>query len=155
MATFCCQIDPSLKISRNYLVPNTVQTKIAAMAQDIEHFRTALLTRQRELEEEIARFEENVKTAQGAEVEDPIDVVTSSQAKSAAATETTIAADTLSAVRAALQRIETGEYGICVDCGRPIEEKRLEAVPWTPYCLEDQEKHDREKAEPSAFDSVI
>lgn len=36
----------------------------------------------------------------------------------------------LTEVRAALKRIEGGTYGKCVVCGRPIPEKRLEAIPW-------------------------
>jgi DnaK suppressor protein len=52
-------------------------------------------------------------------------------------------ADTDSAVlvqvRAALKRIEDGTFGMCVVDGKPIEEKRLEAVPWTPYCLKHQQ----------------
>jgi len=35
-----------------------------------------------------------------------------------------------------LSRIEEGTYGLCTHCGNPIPEKRLEAVPWTPYCVE-------------------
>lgn len=44
----------------------------------------------------------------------------------------------LQQVREALRRIEDGTYGTCIVDGRPIEEKRLHAVPWTPYCLEHQ-----------------
>lgn len=36
----------------------------------------------------------------------------------------------LTEVEQALQRIEQGTYGKCVDCGNPIPEKRLEAIPW-------------------------
>jgi DnaK suppressor protein len=50
---------------------------------------------------------------------------------------------TLKLVRAALERIDDGTFGLCVVDGRPIEEKRLEAVPWTPYCL----KHEQELEE--------
>ncbi|HJW01324.1 MAG TPA: TraR/DksA C4-type zinc finger protein, partial [Arthrobacter sp.] len=39
-------------------------------------------------------------------------------------------------VEAALQRISDGSYGVCEVCGKPIAEGRLEARPWTPYCLE-------------------
>lgn len=42
----------------------------------------------------------------------------------------------LAEVEAALQRISDGTYGMCGVCGRPIAEGRLEARPWTPYCLE-------------------
>jgi DnaK suppressor protein len=36
----------------------------------------------------------------------------------------------LTEVEDALKRIEDGTYGICVNCGRPIPEERLEAIPW-------------------------
>ena len=36
----------------------------------------------------------------------------------------------------ALVRVEEGGYGLCTTCRNPIPEKRLEAVPWTPYCVD-------------------
>jgi DnaK suppressor protein len=46
----------------------------------------------------------------------------------------------LSLVRLALERIREGNYGDCLQCGNQIGPKRLEALPWTPYCIECQEK---------------
>jgi DnaK suppressor protein len=46
----------------------------------------------------------------------------------------------LSLVRMALERLHEGRFGECLHCGREIGEKRLEALPWTPYCIECQEK---------------
>ncbi|MDX5351128.1 MAG: TraR/DksA family transcriptional regulator [Paracoccaceae bacterium] len=40
----------------------------------------------------------------------------------------------ISRIRSALQRIEAGDYGICVRCGAEISEARLDALPWTPLC---------------------
>lgn len=40
----------------------------------------------------------------------------------------------------ALRSLEKGHYGICQLCGRPITKKRLEALPWSVYCLECQQK---------------
>ena len=37
-------------------------------------------------------------------------------------------------IRAALKRIEEGEYGYCVTCGDPISEDRLDLLPHTPFC---------------------
>ncbi|MBA3325822.1 MAG: TraR/DksA C4-type zinc finger protein [Rhodobacteraceae bacterium] len=37
-------------------------------------------------------------------------------------------------IEAALLRIERGEYGICVSCGDPISEERLDVLPQTPKC---------------------
>jgi RNA polymerase-binding transcription factor DksA len=55
---------------------------------------------------------------------------------------TAVLSATLEEVRDALQRLERADYGKCVECGQSIESARLRAVPWTPYCLEDQEKQD-------------
>ncbi|WP_447987143.1 TraR/DksA family transcriptional regulator [Nitrospira sp. Nam74] len=52
----------------------------------------------------------------------------------------------LTQVREALKRIENGTFGRCVVDGGPIEEKRLETIPWTPYCLKHQ--HELEGARP-------
>jgi DnaK suppressor protein len=38
-------------------------------------------------------------------------------------------------VRAALQRIDAGTFGICFDCKEDISMKRLAAVPWTAACI--------------------
>ena len=38
-------------------------------------------------------------------------------------------------IGAALERIEEGEFGYCVNCGEPIAAKRLELDPTTPNCI--------------------
>lgn len=45
----------------------------------------------------------------------------------------------------ALERLDEGTYGICVNCGREISEKRLKAVSFTLYCLECQQDKERLK----------
>src|SRR5438309_10131069 len=46
-------------------------------------------------------------------------------------------------VRAALRRIDEGAYGVCLHCEEDISPKRLNAVPWTPLCIQCQEIADR------------
>ncbi len=46
-------------------------------------------------------------------------------------------------IRAALQRIANGSFGICLNCDEDISQKRLAAVPWTPLCIRCQEAADR------------
>jgi DnaK suppressor protein len=46
----------------------------------------------------------------------------------------------LSLVRLALERLHDGGFGECMHCTKEIGEKRLEALPWTPYCIQCQEK---------------
>jgi DnaK suppressor protein len=38
-------------------------------------------------------------------------------------------------VQQALARIDNGTYGMCSNCGQPIPEKRLEAIPWATLCV--------------------
>jgi DnaK suppressor protein len=44
---------------------------------------------------------------------------------------------------AALARLDTGDYGTCVDCGEPIPERRLLAQPFAVRCLACQERAER------------
>jgi RNA polymerase-binding transcription factor DksA len=37
-------------------------------------------------------------------------------------------------IRAALGRMDAGEYGVCVTCGDAISEERLDLLPYTPFC---------------------
>src|SRR5258705_9887348 len=46
----------------------------------------------------------------------------------------------LQAIEEALERIEKGAYGACRDCGEPIAEARLNAIPWTRVCIVCKEK---------------
>ena len=49
----------------------------------------------------------------------------------------------LQRIEAALRRIEFGTFGVCRECGHEIKPKRLEAMPWTEYCVRCQEKLER------------
>jgi DnaK suppressor protein len=109
-------------------------------------YKLKLLAKEQELEAEIARLKTDAVESRSAEVEDPIDSVTSAQGQATAFEESSMASDTLTAVRDALQRIKGGRYGRCIDCGEEIGTARLNAVPWTPYCIRDQEKHDQLKS---------
>jgi len=109
---------------------------------DTAHFKKKLLEKERELLETIARLKEDAREARDPGVEDVADAATTDENVDEALAAGTIEWETLTLVRDALKRIEDGTYGKCVDCGRPIEPARLEAVPWTPYCRADQEKHD-------------
>lgn len=56
--------------------------------------------------------------------------------------------DQLAEIDAAFQRLEHGDYGKCQACGRPIGDARLEAMPATRFCVEDQAKAEREAGYP-------
>jgi RNA polymerase-binding transcription factor DksA len=50
----------------------------------------------------------------------------------------------LADIEHALGRLNDGTYGICEACGRPIDDERLEAMPATRFCLEDQAVAERQ-----------
>jgi DnaK suppressor protein len=110
---------------------------------DFAPFQQSLRTKERELLSEIAKLEAEARVGGEAEVRDSADDATSSQNASESLQEEALASQTLVQVQDALRRIEDGTYGKCIACGRQIEAARLKAVPWTPYCLEDQQKYDK------------
>jgi DnaK suppressor protein len=45
-------------------------------------------------------------------------------------------------VELALQRLAEGKYGICIDCGKEIPRARLDAIPESVRCIEDQARYE-------------
>jgi len=109
---------------------------------NIEHFKKLLLDKQRELEASLGTLEGQGRGFAEAEVRDSADEATASQAAAESFDEGTVLSKTLEEVRDALERINNGTYGTCAVGGHQIEPARLEAVPWTPYCLQHQGKRD-------------
>ena len=58
-------------------------------------------------------------------------------------------ASRLRELRAALLRIASGTFGICVNCEENISAKRLAAIPWASFCIVCQEAADREQKTPA------
>ena len=50
-------------------------------------------------------------------------------------------------VESALDRLDSGEYGTCANCGTSISSKRLQVVPWAGYCVDCQDRVAGEKAQ--------
>ena len=44
-------------------------------------------------------------------------------------------------VEGALERLRDGTYGTCMDCGMPLSQKRLDALPWARNCVTCQDRH--------------
>lgn len=45
-------------------------------------------------------------------------------------------------IKAALARMDEGEFGFCTDCGAEISADRLDLLPFTPFCRDCAPKHD-------------
>lgn len=52
----------------------------------------------------------------------------------------------LALVLAAQRRIQDQDYGLCLDCGEPIDLRRLLALPATPYCIACQDRQEQQRA---------
>jgi DnaK suppressor protein len=57
-------------------------------------------------------------------------------------------------VKGALVRVADGSYGVCMHCEEDIKTKRLDAVPWTKYCIKCQEAADRHEFEAESGDTM-
>ncbi len=42
----------------------------------------------------------------------------------------------LLSIDGALERIQSGTYGACLNCGQPISDDRLAAIPWATHCID-------------------
>jgi RNA polymerase-binding protein DksA len=51
-------------------------------------------------------------------------------------------------VQAALQRIDAGEFAVCIDCGGEIDYKRLDAYPTAKRCYPCQRRYEQAQAKP-------
>lgn len=108
-----------------------------------EPFKQILLKKERDLVSQVAYLAGEAASPGETQVDDLVDDAAVVQAAAESSDQDLVVSQMLAQVRDALRRIEGGSYGRCVICGRPIEAARLEAVPWTPYCLKDQQKRDK------------
>lgn len=115
--------------------------------ESTEQIRSQLLARKAELEQEVKQFGEDARDVGAADVQDEIDQVISSEAKTVSMELSSRQFLLLQEVQAALDRLDSGTYGRCIVCDRTIEPARLRAIPETPYCIEHARQRDENKSE--------
>lgn len=71
---------------------------------------------------------------------DPLDDAVARNALDVAVTTVNSDYATRRAIKAALERIEHGEYGLCANCGEPMNPNRLKALPWAANCVRCQQE---------------
>ena len=106
----------------------------------LEAFKKKLEERQQALRRTVSRTEEDGRVADQDTAQDIADRAASSYTKEFLFSQSNNERQLLQMVETALQRIREGSFGECVNCGSEINAKRLEAVPWTRYCIACQEK---------------
>jgi DnaK suppressor protein len=113
----------------------------------LQHLSQLLVRRQAELRQYLnqAAGVGMVDSDQPYEVLDFKDVAAEDSQAAVTEVATEKAARELQDIAAAMRRLEEGEYGSCEDCGDPIDERRLLALPATRYCTSCQSVHERPK----------
>ena len=110
------------------------------MAIDLAVMRKRLEEKQAEIQQHIATLtgspalpEDAIQASDGVEEleEDAVDLQEIDVDQAILDNEKALLAE----VQQALARIDNGTYGICTNCGQPIPEKRLEAIPWATLCV--------------------
>jgi DnaK suppressor protein len=106
----------------------------------LDAFRKRLETRQHELRRIVNRTQADGRSADEDSTQDIADRAASSYNKEFLFSQSNNERQLLQMVEKALARIREGSFGECINCGKEINAKRLEAVPWTRHCIECQEK---------------
>ena len=104
----------------------------------LEHFRKILLEQLREHDDNVREDQADALEIADDGVKDSVDMsmldVNQEIALRLGERESQMVAD----IDQALMRIDEGTYGVCAKCGKPIDERRLEAMPTARYDAECQ-----------------
>ncbi len=106
-------------------------------------FRDKLLARRESLVRQVTEAEMSSRNREQEATQDPADVAANHYAKELLNSMSDNDRRLLNLIDEALVRFEKGGYGECVHCGEPVQEKRLEAIPWARHCLRCQDLQER------------
>ena len=102
-------------------------------------YRDKLLERRETLVSQVAEAEMSSRERDLEATQDPADMAANAYTKELLISMSDNDRRLLGLIDEALARVESGDYGECVNCAEPIQEKRLNAVPWARYCLRCQD----------------
>lgn len=124
----------------------TYLTACGDLAMDkkrLENYRKKLQAKRDDLVRNIARVEEEGRTADEDTTVDLADKAANSYTKEFLFGQTNAERSFLNLIEGALKRMTAGTFGVCANCEKEVQQKRLDAVPWAKYCIECQEKQER------------
>jgi DnaK suppressor protein len=105
-----------------------------------DRIKKKLLQEKKEILKKISEFRNEGKEIEPGIAQDVVDKAESSYAKEFLFELSDTEREILIQIDNALEKIEGDDFGICEMCHKEISSKRLNAVPWTPYCIKCQEK---------------
>jgi DnaK suppressor protein len=103
----------------------------------------ALRTKQRELMDSYNRDKAAGNASPDDGIQDLADKAASAYSKELNFSLSDAERNLLMAIEEAFNRMKDGSYGACTNCGNVIGEKRLQAVPWTSFCIDCQELQEK------------
>ena len=118
-------------------------TKTKAKANPYQQQEDALRAKQRQLIDSYQRDKAAGNTQPDDGIQDLADKAASAYSKELNFSLSDTERNLLMAIEEAFSRLKDGSYGSCTNCGTVIGEKRLQAVPWTPFCIDCQELQEK------------
>ncbi|MEN6310946.1 MAG: TraR/DksA family transcriptional regulator [Acidobacteriota bacterium] len=109
-----------------------------------EDFRKTLLEKKETIVRKLSELTNESKEMETNVAQDVVDKAETSYTKEFLLSLSDADRELLLLIDEALKRLKREEFGVCQLCHQEIGRKRLEAVPWTPYCIECQEKAEEE-----------
>lgn len=111
-----------------------------------ERYRNKLLKKKEEIVNKISETYNESKEVESGIAQDVVDKAESSYTKEFLLSLSDAEREQLLLIDDALERIDKKEIGICQRCGKDINKKRLDVVPWTSYCIHCQEIEEEESS---------
>ena len=87
----------------------------------------------------ITKLKGNDLSIDDSETPDPVDLAVKNYSKNVMLAVSENESRQLALIDEALLRVEDEEYGLCQNCEKEINPKRLAAIPWARYCLNCQQ----------------
>jgi DnaK suppressor protein len=116
------------------------------LKKELGDYKKKLLTRRNEIVVKLSSLSNDSRDVETDIAQDVADKAESSYTKEFLLSLSDAERDQLFQIDAALKRIESKDFGHCQMCQKEIGKKRLNALPWTPLCIECQQKTESETA---------
>jgi len=110
---------------------------------DVEQFREKLELQRAEAKQLLRRTEEEQKALAADRPPELGDFCIESAAREYLFERVSQQRRLLNRIERSLEHIRSGTFGECITCGEEIPRKRLNAMPWTEYCLQCQDERER------------
>lgn len=118
-------------------------TKAKTKANPHQVHEDALRAKQKELHDSYDRDKAAGNASPDDGIQDLADKAASAYSKELSFSLSDVERNMLMLIDEAFNRMNAGTYAICTNCGVEIGEKRLQAVPWTPFCIDCQELQEK------------